>query len=175
MLSDMVQNPNWLAAEDWKWVQDTMPIACCDVVPVQMDNDGQTIEKIGLIYRNTPHQGMRWCMVGGRMFRNESMADAATRQLRETLGPDVRFKIDPDAQPDFVVQYFTSNRPVGFVDPRQHAITLAFVIPITGTIAAMGEAESFRWFVPSDLPPADQWGFGQNAVVRKCIEGWLAT
>jgi ADP-ribose pyrophosphatase YjhB (NUDIX family) len=170
----MPQNPNWLDDSDWKWVQDTLPIACCDVVPVQMIGNGQTIEKIGLIYRDTPHQGMRWCMVGGRMYRNESMAEAATRQLRETLGPEVQFQIDPQAQPDFVVQYFTSTRPVGFLDPRQHAITLAFVIPITGKIAAMGEAASFQWFDPTDLPPADEWGFSQNVVVQKCIQSWLA-
>ena len=81
---------------------------------------------------------------------------------------------DPEAQPDFVVQYFTSNRPVGFIDPRQHAITLAFVIPITGKIAAMGEAQSFRWFDLTNLRPANEWGFEQNIVVQKCVESWLA-
>ena len=56
----MDANPNWLDAADWKWVQDTMPIPCADAVPVRLGEDGQTVEHVGLIYRNTPHQGMRW-------------------------------------------------------------------------------------------------------------------
>jgi ADP-ribose pyrophosphatase YjhB (NUDIX family) len=167
----MIPNPNWLDATDWKRVQDTVPIACCDVVPVRQGENG-IVEKIGLIYRNTPHQGMRWCMVGGRMWRNESMAEAITRQLRETLGPAVRFEIDPDRQPDFVVQYFTSRRSVGFLDPRQHAITLAFVVPIEGDITAMGEAKSFQWFDRDVLPASDQFGFEQDQVIEACLKNW---
>ncbi len=168
----MDANPNWLAAEDWKWVQDTMPVPCADVVPVEVGDDGKTIERIGLIYRDTPHQGMRWCMVGGRMWRNESLADAAARQLRETLGSGIDFHIDPERQPDFVVQYFTSRRSVGYLDPRQHAITLAIVVPLTGDASPMGEAASFRWFDPNDLPPANEWGFDQDRATQECIRRW---
>jgi ADP-ribose pyrophosphatase YjhB (NUDIX family) len=168
----MDSNPHWLSADDWKWVQDTLPIACADVVPVQLAADGKTIARVGLIYRDTPHQGKRWCMVGGRMRRNESLAEAAGRQLHETLGPVVRFAIEPDRQPDFVVQYFTSPRAIGFHDPRQHAITLAIVVPIDGELAAMGEAESFQWFDPGDLPPAGQWGFEQHRATEQCLKRW---
>ena len=168
----MSQNANWLSAEDWKWVQDHMPIPCADVVPVRLDSTGQ-LEKIGLIFRDTPHQGRRWCMVGGRMWRNESLADASVRQLHETLGPQVRFDIDPDRQPDFVVQYFTTERVIGFVDPRQHAITLAIMVPITGIIIPTGEAADFRWFDPDQLPPPSEWGFGQDRAVGKCLEAWM--
>jgi ADP-ribose pyrophosphatase YjhB (NUDIX family) len=166
------QNPNWLSANDWKWVQDHMPIACADVVPVRLGSDGRAIEQIGLIHRNTPHQGMRWCMVGGRMWRNESLAEAASRQLRETLGPGVVFEIDPLRQPDYVVQYFTSPRPPLFHDPRQHAITLAIVVPIDGEVIPMGEAESFKWFDPDRLPPPEQWGFEQDRATGECLVRW---
>jgi ADP-ribose pyrophosphatase YjhB (NUDIX family) len=169
----MTHNPNWLADDDWKWAQDSLPIACADVVPVRLDDAGKSIEQIGLIFRQTPHQGRRWCMVGGRMWRNESLAEAAGRQLRETLGPAVQFEIDANRQPDFVAQYFTTSRSIGFVDPRQHAITLVIVVPIAGEITAMGEAESFRWFSPDDLPKPGEWGFGQDRVVENCVRGWM--
>jgi ADP-ribose pyrophosphatase YjhB (NUDIX family) len=169
---NMETNPNWLSNEDWKWVQETMPIPCADVVPVKFASDGKTIQQIGLIYRDTPHQGVRWCMVGGRMWRNESLAEAATRQLRETLGLAIRFDIDPERQPDFVVQYFTSRRSVGYLDPRQHAITLAIVVPVTGEISAMGEAQSFKWFNPDQLPPPAEWGFEQDRATRECLTRW---
>jgi ADP-ribose pyrophosphatase YjhB (NUDIX family) len=168
----MASNPNWLSAEDWKWVQDTLPIACTDVVPVRLAGDGRTVAQVGLIYRDTPHQGRRWCIVGGRMWRGESIAETATRQLHDTLGPNVRFKIDPDRQPDYVVQYFLTRRDIGFVDPRQHALTMVIAVPIAGEITAMGEALSFQWFDADRLPPSDEWGFGQDRAAEKCIAGW---
>jgi hypothetical protein len=62
---------------------------------------------------------------------------------------------------------------VGFVDPRQHAVTLAIVVPIEGEISAMGEAESFKWFEPHLIPPTDQWGFEQDRVVSECLKRWM--
>jgi hypothetical protein len=88
------------------------------------------------------------------------------------LGPAVRFEIDADRQPDYVVQYFTTPREIGFFDPRQHALTLCIVVPINGEITAMGEADSFRWFDPAGLPAANQWGFGQDRAALKCLESW---
>ncbi len=165
----MNENPNWLDADDWKWMQDTMPIACCDVVPVRLAADRFTVSHVGLIHRETPHQGRRWCMVGGRMFRDESLADAATRQLRETLGPAIRFAIPPDRQPDYVAQYFTTPRPDSLLDPRQHAITLVFVVPIDGPVTPGGEALSFHWFESGELPKTEQWGFAQDEVTRASL------
>jgi ADP-ribose pyrophosphatase YjhB (NUDIX family) len=173
-LENMAQNPNWLDADDWKWVQDTMPIACCDVVPVQVGSDGRAVERIGLIYRNTPHQGMRWCVVGGRIWRGESLAQAAGRQLRETLGPAIGFEVEADRQPDFVVQYFTTVRPHSLLDPRQHAITSMFVVPIEGMITAMGEAESFRWFDRNALPASQEFGFEQDKAIAATLKRWEA-
>jgi ADP-ribose pyrophosphatase YjhB (NUDIX family) len=165
----MNDNPNWLTADDWKWVQDSMPIACCDVLPVRLATDGRTLSHVGLIHRDTPHQGVCWCMVGGRIWRNESLTDAATRQLRETLGPSVRFSIAGDRQPDHVAQYFTSQRPGELLDPRQHAITLVFVVAIEGEVVPGGEAIAFQWFEPTKLPAATLWGFGQDVIVNACL------
>lgn len=109
------------------------------------------------------------------MFREESMAEAAARQLLETLGPEVRFEIGPDAQPHFVAQYFTSKRSIGFVDPRQHALTMLFVVPISGSIIPMGEAADFKWFDPNGLPSSEQWGFGQDEIVQQTMARWAKT
>jgi ADP-ribose pyrophosphatase YjhB (NUDIX family) len=160
----------WLEPADWKRAQETVPIACVDVVPVSLDPSGR-IERIGLIFRNTPHQGQRWCIVGGRLRRNESIAEAIARQLRETLGTAIAFFLDADPQPDYVSQYFTTARSVGIVDPRQHSLTLNFMIPLTGDPAPVGEAIDFRWFDPSRLPLPQEFGFGQDQVVAGCLRG----
>jgi ADP-ribose pyrophosphatase YjhB (NUDIX family) len=169
----MNSNPHWLDAADWKWVQDTVPVACVDVLPLQLATDGRTIARVGMIYRDTPHQGRRWCLVGGRMWRNESLVEAATRQIRETLGTVVRFHITPEAQPHYVAQYFTSQRNIGLLDPRQHAVAMVFAVPIEGEIVAGGEAAEFAWFAPDALPPADRCGFGQDRVAHECIENFV--
>ena len=167
----MSAHPNWLDADDWAWAQATLPIACVDVLPVRVGQDGRTVERVGLIHRDTPHQGRRWCIVGGRLWRDESFAQAAARQLRETLGLDLAFEpLAPDRQPDHVVQYFTSDRPDGLLDPRQHAVTLCFVVPIAGGEATPGgEAFDFRWFPPDRLPPPSAWGFRQDEVAAACL------
>ncbi len=169
----MSDNPNWLAADDWKWTQDHVPIACVDVVPVRLTPAGR-VDRVGLIHRDVPHQGRRWCMVGGRLWRDESFPAAAARQLRETLGPAVAFEPVADGrQPDHVVQYFTTPRPDGLIDPRQHAVTLCFVVPLTtDAVAAGGEAYDFRWFPADRLPPAERWGFRQDEVVAACLRRW---
>jgi ADP-ribose pyrophosphatase YjhB (NUDIX family) len=158
----------WLGEEDYRWIQDSVPIACVDIVPLRVGARGE-IESIGLIYRDTPHQGRRWCLVGGRVLRNETLATAAARQLCLTLGDAIRFHIDPDAQPVYVSQYFTSRQPVGVIDPRQHSITVNYCVDIAGEVQAQGEALDFRWFAPQSLPGPDHFGFEQDLILKQCL------
>ena len=163
----------WLSAEDWRKVQASVPIACVDVLPVRpakgTDAAARRFDSVGLILRDTPHQGRRWCLIGGRMFRNESFPQAVSRQLRETLGRGVTFDLPADVQPDFVAQYFTEPGPVGCLDPRQHAIGNTFVVPVAGTAHAQGEAHDFRWFPLDALPRPQEFGFDQDRVLAACL------
>src|SRR5438309_1951881 len=102
-MTDQIPPFKLLPDSEWKFVRDSVPIACVDVLPLRRDLSRNDRE-LGLIYRETPHQGRRWCLVGGRMFRNESLAEAAARQLRDTLGPQVRFNVPADAQPLYTAQ-----------------------------------------------------------------------
>src|ERR671923_775944 len=92
----------------WRQIQNLMPIACVDVVPLQESNE--IIEGVGLILRETPHQGQRWCLVGGRLCRNESLTDAISREIRAALGEQAQFTLKKDIQPDYVAQYFTVHK-----------------------------------------------------------------
>lgn len=158
----------WLEEQAYRQIQDSVPIACVDIITLRTNERGG-IEAIGLIFRDTPHQGRRWCLVGGRVMRNESLAAAASRQLRETLGESVQFRIEPDAQPVYVSQYFTIRQPVGVIDPRQHSITANYCIEIAGRIEPRGEALGFRWYAPNALPGSNEFGFEQDRVLAECL------
>lgn len=161
----------WLSAKDYQLIQNSVPIACVDIVPLRL-NEGGGIEAIGLIFRDTPHQGRRWCLVGGRVLINETLADAAARQLRQTLGEKIQFELGADVQPVYVSQYFPSPHPVGQIDPRQHSITINYCVGISGETQPQGEALDFRWFAPEALPGPNEFGFGQDGVLQECLIRW---
>ena len=71
-----MRRAGWLSEEDWKRVQHSMPIVCADVLPARRGRKGL---EIGLIRRETPHQGTRWVTVGGRILLNEPIRKALQR------------------------------------------------------------------------------------------------
>lgn len=158
--------PDWIPDAEWSRVQALVPIACADVLPMRRTHGGL---EVGLILRDTPY-GKGWCLVGGRILRNESIRDAILRQLTSTLGEDVQCTLDQHPQPDFIAEYFTEPRDGELHDPRQHALGLTFGLDLAGPITAQGEAIEFRWFPFAELPPPHDFGFGQRAVVEAIIQ-----
>ncbi|GAB2707443.1 ADP-ribose pyrophosphatase YjhB (NUDIX family) [Microbacterium marinum] len=137
-------------------IEQSMPIACVDFVPVRMTPEGKT--EVGLILRDSPF-GEVWCHLGGRVNRGETIVQALRRHARDTL--DVDLAIEPNAQPDYVYEWFppdiapTDGTTHGD-DPRKHAIGLSYVVELTGTPAPRNEALDFAWF-PIDRLAASMW------------------
>ena len=147
-------------------IQKRVPNACVDVLPLR--KCGKTSE-VGLIYRNTPHQGRRWCLVGGRIYVKESIRSALDRHIHETLGTKVQWTADDPITPLFVAEYFSIRLRGALYDPRQHAVASTFAVEIHGPIEIGGEALDFKWFDRRQLPNARSFGFGQNKVVEQCL------
>lgn len=159
-------NKVWLSDADWAMVRGLVPIACVDVLVWS----GETaVERVGLIFRDTPMGKPGWCVVGGRLMLEEMLAEAIGRQLRETLGDEVRFGLEAEPTPIYVAQYFPRRRDAGLIDPRQHAVGMVFAVKVEGEIRARGEAKDFRWFDVNALPAVEEFGFGQRAVVEACL------
>lgn len=169
----MVEQTVWLAAEEWGRVQQLVPIVCVDVLPLRRaaGSSDEAVE-IGLIRRQTPHQGARWCLVGGRLLRNESLPEAICRQVMETLGPGAVVQPPVDLRPVYVAQYFSRPRVGELFDPRQHAVGLTYALMVSGDVRPQGEALDFAWFSPASLPPVEAFGFEQERVVAACLD-WL--
>jgi 8-oxo-dGTP pyrophosphatase MutT (NUDIX family) len=126
--------------------------------------------EIGLIYRETPHQGRRWCLIGGRLRLNETFRAAVVREVNEALGTTVRCVVDVPVQPLFVAEYLSRRVKGALFDPRQHAIGLTFDVQLRGIAKPRGEALDFQWFNIGQLPDSDLFGFGQKKVLRECIQ-----
>jgi ADP-ribose pyrophosphatase YjhB (NUDIX family) len=161
-------NPKTLPAALWRTIQASVPILCVDVLPLRRVETGQ--REVGLIRRDTPHQGERWCLIGGRVGLNEPIAQAVDREVREALGEAARCEWTPTSQPHRIVEYFSDGRPGALLDPRQHALSLTFWVEISGPLTLGGEARDFQWFETRGLPDPAEFGFGQDQVVADCIE-----
>ncbi|MGN6368777.1 MAG: DUF4916 domain-containing protein [Phycisphaerae bacterium] len=163
----------FLSPTDYARIQQSMPIPCIDILPLQLHppTGAPSIPHIGLILRNTPQNKKAWCLVGGRLFRNESIADCISRQLHQTLGPNIRFQLDPDPQPLYLAQYFPTPHPTAphCIDLRQHSLAPTFAIPIEGTPLPQDEASDFQWFPINALPSPTDIGFNQDRVIAACL------
>ena len=146
-----------LAAEEWRFIQASVPIACVDVV-VWRRPASSNQRDIGLILRNTPHEGQRWCLVGGRLLLDERLTDAVHRQVRDTLTTE---PVHVSPQPQHVAEYARTGTG-GPHDPRQHAIGMTWAVQLRGNPVPKDEAREFRWFAEGDVP---ELGFGQQDVL----------
>jgi len=162
---------NWLSDDEWEHIQTLVPILCVDILPIRL-NENRELDSIGLILRETPLQGDRWCLVGGRVLYRETILEAIHRQLTHTLGSNISYDSDADRQPDYVAQYAPQTVTVaGFdaVDPRKHAVGLTYCIEISGQINPQFEAKDFKWFAPTEISLVP-FGFHQDAVMGECLE-----
>jgi ADP-ribose pyrophosphatase YjhB (NUDIX family) len=154
----------WLPDEDYKFIQAHVPILCVDVLLSPVGDPRQ----VGLIRRAAP-EGDAWCLIGGRVLRNEHVADAVDRHVATTLGPGVhvdRSTLEFGA----VIEYFTERRSDGPYDPRQHAVSIthAASCECTGEPEALGEAFEFAWFKIDQLSEVS-FGFGQEYAVARVL------
>ena len=163
----------WFSEKDWCEVRQRVPIVCVDVLPVREGMEGA--HEVGLMFRETPHQGKRWCFIGGRLLVNELFRDAIARQVSEALGSEVKTVVEDALQPLSVVEYLPQQRRDCLFDPRQHAIGLIFPVGLRGKIHPRGEALHFQWFDTRQLPLEASFGFDQGKAVAKCVKSLIWT
>ena len=152
----------WLDPATWERVQQIVPIVCVDVMAVRV----KAGVEVGLILRETPHEGRRWCLVGGRLRRGESLSHAVLREVDSALGPGL-LESQWSGRASSIVEYAPEPAGIGPHDPRKHAIGLTYVVELLGEPQPRNEALDFAWFARAELPTA---GFGQRGV----IEGLLS-
>lgn len=139
----------WLSDEDLEVVRAHVPLVYVDAVPVRVDGAGRVTE-VGMLLRVAADGTISRMVVTGRVLFNERIRDALLRHCEKDLGPLALPRIPADPAPFTVVEYFPDPGRSGFHDPRHHAVSLAYVVPVDGECEPTQEALDLAWFTPAE-------------------------
>ncbi|NNC81471.1 MAG: NUDIX hydrolase family protein [Acidimicrobiales bacterium] len=171
-MSDITETQNnWLSEDDLATARSRLPIVYVDAVPVRVDDLG-TISHVGLLLRATADGSINREIVSGRVLYGERVRDALVRHLEKDLGPIALPRVPPSPQPFTVVEYFPNADISGFHDPRQHAVSLAYIVPVEGDCIPSHEALDLVWLRPDEVVTptvAAEMSPGHGKVVRHAL------
>jgi ADP-ribose pyrophosphatase YjhB (NUDIX family) len=139
----------WLTSEEMDAARQRLPILYIDAIPVRVDFNG-TVTSVGLLLRVNQQGQIARALVSGRVLYHERVRSALLRHLEKDLGPLALPRIPLSPQPFTVAEYFPTPGVTQFHDPRQHAVSLAFVVPVEGDCAPQQDALELTWFSPDE-------------------------
>ena len=139
----------WLTRDEIEDLRMRMPILYIDAIPVRVDAHG-VVTSIGLLLRATGHGTITRALVSGRVLYHERVRAALLRHLEKDLGPLALPQIPPSPQPFTIAEYFPTPGVTAFHDPRQHAVSLAYVVPVEGDCEPQQDALELTWFTPEE-------------------------
>ncbi|MEZ5116554.1 MAG: NUDIX hydrolase family protein [Candidatus Nanopelagicales bacterium] len=161
----------WLSREELEQSRERLPIVYVDAVPVRVDPTG-AVTRVGLLLRAMPDGSISRAVVSGRVLYGERVRDALLRHLEKDLGPMALPRVPTSPQPFTVVEYFPDPSVTGFHDPRQHAVSLAYVVPCDGDCVPSQDALDLTWMSPQEaLSPlvAGEMTGGQDRLLRAAL------
>lgn len=164
-------NPGWLSDIELAEARRRLPILYVEAVPVRTDGTG-AVTDVGILLRATPLGEITRSLVSGRVRYGETVRDALFRHLENDLGPMAFPLLPPQPVPFTVAEYFPIPGVSAYHDDRQHAVSLAFVVPVTGTCEPRQDALEVTWMPPqeaaSDSLAAEMEG-GRGTLVRLAL------
>jgi len=135
------------------------PALTADIAVLRLDE----VPEILLIQRRDPPFSQMWALPGGFMEMEETLEEAARRELMEETG----------IKAGELIRFDSYDKPGR--DPRGRTITQVFVMiwkTEMGVPKANSDASNLQWFGLSDLPPlAFDHEFIVSDVIRMIREG----
>lgn len=168
---DTDTDTTWLSSDDLEQVRAHLPIVYVEAVPVRVDGLGNVTE-VGLLLRQAADDSISRLIVSGRVLYGERVRDALMRHCEKDLGPLAFPQIPADPSPFTVVEYFPDPKVSGYHDPRQHVVSLAYVVPVDGDCEPTQEALDLAWYTPAEVvSPAviGQMTGGQDRLLRLAL------
>lgn len=139
----------WLTEAELAAVRTRLPILYVDAVPVRVDDSGDVVA-VGLLLRVNGVGQMTRALVSGRVMYHERVRDALLRHLEKDLGPVALPQIPASPQPFTVAEYLPTPGVTPYHDPRQHAVGLAYVVPVAGDCEPQQDALELTWLTPEE-------------------------
>ncbi|GAA2635875.1 MULTISPECIES: NUDIX hydrolase family protein [Streptomyces] len=171
-MSDTTETtPGWLTSDELEMARAQMPILYVEAVPVRVDDTGE-VTTIGLLLRIGADGAMSRALVSGRVMHHERIRDALLRHLEKDLGPVALPRIPASLQPFTVAEYFPTAGVTPYHDPRQHAVSLAYIVPVTGDCRPRQDALDLVWFSPQEALSAAVQGEmpgGHAALLKQAL------
>ncbi|KQO63675.1 NUDIX hydrolase family protein [Curtobacterium sp. Leaf261] len=158
----------WLSDDELASIRRRLPIAYVEAIPVRTDGLG-VVTEVGVLLRVSPSGSIARTLVSGRVMFGESLRSALFRHLEKDLGPMAFPQLPPSPTPFTVAEYFPLPGASVFTDERQHAISLAYVVPVTGTCEPRQDALELTWMSPSEAASeavADEMEGGRGTLLR---------
>lgn len=168
---DIDTEPAWLSSDSLETVRAQVPIVYVEAVPVRVDPVGNVTE-IGLLLRVAADGSIGRLIVSGRVRFGELVRDALLRHCNKDLGPFALPRIPVNPAPFTVVEYFPDGVISGYHDPRQHAVSLVFIVPVDGECEPTQEALDLAWFTPAQVVSPDvigQMTGGRDRILRLAL------
>ncbi len=168
---DTQTSTGWLSDDDLELVRANVPIVYVDAVPVRVDSLGNVTE-VGMLLRVAADGTISRMIVTGRVQFGERVREALMRHCEKDLGPMAFPRVPPNPTPFTVVEYFPDPDRSGFYDPRHHAVSLAYVVPVEGECEPTQEALDLTWFSPEEAVGAevrDQMTSGHDRLIRLAL------
>jgi ADP-ribose pyrophosphatase YjhB (NUDIX family) len=164
-------NPGWLSDLELAEIRGRLPLLYVEAVPVRVDGLGQVTE-VGLLLRANAVGEMTRTIVSGRVMYGETVRDALFRHLEKDLGPMAFPLLPASPAPAAVAEYFPLPGITPFTDERQHAVSLVFVVPVTGTCEPRQDALEVTWMPPEEAAGAAvaaELEGGRGVLVRQAL------
>ncbi|MCR6491481.1 NUDIX hydrolase family protein [Cellulomonas sp. P24] len=166
-----VRPSGWLPAADIARARTQLPLLYVDAVPVRVDESGDVVA-VGLLLRVTPEGVMSRALVSGRVMYHERIRDALLRHIEKDLGPMALPQVPPSPQPFTVAEYFPTPGVTPYHDPRQHAVSLAYVVPVSGDCEPQQDALDLAWLTPEQAASEQvqvEMNGGQGLLLRQAM------
>jgi ADP-ribose pyrophosphatase YjhB (NUDIX family) len=171
---DSEQPGGWLSEGDLVRARATLPILYVDAIPVRVDDSGDVVA-VGLLLRVTGDGVITRDLVSGRVMYHERIRDALVRHIEKDLGPVALPQIPASPQPFTVAEYLPTPGVTPYHDPRQHAVSLAYVVPVLGDCRPQQDALDLAWLTPeetcSDEAQVEMTG-GRGLLLRQAM-AWV--
>ncbi|MGG5172647.1 NUDIX hydrolase family protein [Pseudarthrobacter sp. J1738] len=163
--------PGWLSEEDLYEARNRLPMVYVEAVPVRLDPLGLVIE-VGTLLQGNEEGGMVRTLVSGRVLYRETIRAALLRHMEKDLGPMAFPQLPLSPVPFTVAEYFPSPSHTGFTDDRQHAVALAYVVPVTGECNPRQDALELTWMSPQEVlrqEVQDEFEGGRGLLIRQAL------